>query len=115
VRRAGVDPASAASPGLPYYQCMNTDAPTQRIPVDTLHARADNANPGRMLVTVIAACFLAIGWGIGRFFHALGWVAGRVFRGCVFCGTAIAIGFELGAKLAPREPEKQPEPSPPVL
>lgn len=113
MRRAGVDPAGVAFPGLPYYyhQCMNTDLPAQRIPVDAISARAGKAHFGRMLVTAIAACFLAIGWGIGRFFHALGWIAGRIFRGCVFCGTAVAIGFEMGAKLAPKEQE-QPEPPP---
>jgi hypothetical protein len=80
----------------------------ERIPVDDLATRARAARISRIVVTVIAACFLAIGWAIGRFFRILGWVSGAVFRGCVFCGLAVAEGFELGAKLAPKPPEEQP-------
>jgi len=82
-------------------------AVTQAIPVDELARQAREANPGRGLVTVIAAVFTAIGW-----------VAGRAVTGMAFAGLCIRFGYlrgrgytdaEIAARSAPQpEPGQRP-------
>jgi uncharacterized membrane protein YciS (DUF1049 family) len=58
----------------------------ERIQLDDITAQARQVRFGRVLLTVLAAVFFAIGWAIGRVFLALVW-----------CGVAVKVGWQAGA------------------
>jgi hypothetical protein len=58
---------------------------TQRLPVDEITRQASDIRPGRVLLTVLAAVFFAIGWTVAR-----------VFLGVVWCAVAVKVGFQAG-------------------
>jgi hypothetical protein len=58
----------------------------ERIPLDEISRQAEQARPGRAVLTVIAAVFFALGWTAGRFFLALAW-----------CAVAVRLGWQAGA------------------
>ena len=53
-----------------------------RVPVDEITERAQQVHFGRVLLTVFAALFYAIGWLAGAVFMALAW-----------SGTAVKVGW----------------------
>ena len=60
-----------------------------RVPVDVISAQAQQARPGRAVLTVIAALFFALGWCAGRFVLAASWA-------CV----SVKLGWREGRKAA---------------
>ena len=58
----------------------------QRVPVDAITAQARQVRAGRLLLTLIAAVF-----------YAIGWAAGRVFLAVVWCAVAVKVGWQAGA------------------
>lgn len=77
------------------------DAPTEQFLADARQVR-----PSQVLLTVLAAIGVAVGWGIGRFFTGIGWIAGRVFLTGAYFTEAVIYGFREGAKL-PQKPSDQ--------
>jgi hypothetical protein len=57
----------------------------ERVQLDDITERAHQVRFGRVLLTVLAAVFFAIGWTAGRFFLALAW-----------CGVAVKVGWQAG-------------------
>lgn len=53
-----------------------------RVPVDEITERAQQVHLGRVLLTVFAAVFFAVGW-----------LAGAVFMAIAWCGTAVKVGW----------------------
>lgn len=53
-----------------------------RVPVDDITEQARQVHFGRVLLTVLAAVFFAIGW-----------LAGAVFMAIAWCGTAVKVGW----------------------
>lgn len=53
-----------------------------RVPVDDITEQAQQVHFGRVLLTVFAAVFFAIGWLAGAAFMAIAW-----------CGTAVKVGW----------------------
>jgi uncharacterized membrane protein YciS (DUF1049 family) len=62
----------------------------ERVQLDDITERAHQVRFGRMLLTVLAAVFFAIGWTVGRVFFALAW-----------CGVAVKVGFQAGRAHGP--------------
>jgi hypothetical protein len=60
------------------------------VPVDRISAEAHQVRFGRLLLTVFAAVFFAIGWTVGRVFFGLAW-----------CGVAVKVGFQAGRAHGP--------------
>lgn len=58
----------------------------ERVPLDAITAQARDVRPGRVLLTVIAALFFAVGW-----------IAGRMFLAAVWCAVAVKVGYQAGA------------------
>jgi hypothetical protein len=62
----------------------------QRVQLDEITAQARQVRFGRLLATVAAAVFFAVGW-----------TAGRVFFGLAWCGVAVKVGFQAGRAHGP--------------
>jgi hypothetical protein len=58
---------------------------TIQLPVDEITAQARQVHLGRVLLTVLAAVFFAIGWSAGRFFLGVAW-----------CAVAVKLGWQAG-------------------
>jgi hypothetical protein len=76
------------------------------IPVDQLRVQASQARPGRALIMIISAVFVAIGW-----------IAGAAVTGVVFAGVAVRYGYWRGrglsdADIAMRAAARAPAPQP---
>lgn len=84
---------------------MNTWA---EVPVSELAGKARQVRPGRVLLTVIAAAGVAVGWTVGRFFTGLGWLAGRAWLIGAHFAEAVIWGFREGAKIP--QPARQETP-----
>ena len=54
-----------------------------RVPVDRITVEARDVHMGRVLLTVLAAFFFAIGWVVAKF-----------FLGCAWCGVAVKVGWQ---------------------
>jgi hypothetical protein len=65
----------------------------ERVQLDEITAQARQVRFGRMLLTVFAAVFFAIGWTVGRVFFALAW-----------CGVAVRVGWQAGRAHGPAGP-----------
>jgi hypothetical protein len=61
-----------------------------RVQLDEISVQARQVHLGRVLATVFAAVFFAIGWAFGRVFYALAW-----------CGVAVRVGFQAGRAHGP--------------
>ena len=68
----------------------------ERVPVDEISAQAKQAQPGRVLITLI----------LGFFFMA-GWIAGKLWFGAADCVVAFRVGYRAGRGL-PAAEEKPP-------
>jgi hypothetical protein len=79
------------------------------IPVDQLADKASGDRPGRVLLTVIAALGVAIGWCVSMAFRGTGWLAGRTWMIGAFFTEALIYGFREGAGL----PQKAAQGPPP--
>jgi hypothetical protein len=55
----------------------------ERVPVDRINAEARQVHLGRLLLTVLAAFFFALGWVVAKTFLALAW-----------CGVAVKVGWQ---------------------
>jgi 4-hydroxybenzoate polyprenyltransferase len=62
----------------------------ERVQLDDITAQAHQVRFGRLLLTVLAAVFFAIGWTFGRLFFGLAW-----------CGVAVKVGFQAGRAHGP--------------
>jgi uncharacterized membrane protein YciS (DUF1049 family) len=62
----------------------------ERVQLDDITAQARQVRFGRLLLTVLAAVFFAIGWTFGRVFYGLAW-----------CGVAVKVGFQAGRAHGP--------------
>ncbi len=67
----------------------------QRIPVDAITTRARQVRAGRLLLTLLAGFFYAIGWTVGRAFYALAW-----------CAVAVRVGFNAGRAHGPARTDR---------
>jgi uncharacterized membrane protein YciS (DUF1049 family) len=67
----------------------------ERVQLDDITAQARQVRLGRMLATVLAAVFFAIGWTFGRVFFALAW-----------CGVAVKVGFQAGRGHGPARTDR---------
>lgn len=87
-----------------------TTAMEDRLHVTELGSQARRAPaPARVLVTLIAG-----------FFYAVGWTVGGAWRGLAFCAVAARYGYwqgrgmndaQIAARLAAKVPPAQPEPA----
>lgn len=85
-----------------------TDVAQERVPVDELARRARDVRPGRVLLTVISAIGVAIGWAVGMFFRSIGWLSGRVFLVGAYFTETVIFGFREGAGIP--QPVREPPP-----
>lgn len=60
-----------------------------QVPLERISAQARQVHVGRLLLTVLAG-----------FFYAVGWTAAKVVLGVVWCCVAMKIGFQEGRKAA---------------
>ncbi len=67
----------------------------ERVPVDEITARARQVRAGRLLLTLLAGFFYAIGWTVGRAFYALAW-----------CAVAVRVGWQAGAARGPARTDR---------
>jgi hypothetical protein len=72
--------------------------------VDELLAKSREVKPGRVLLTVLTAVGVAIGWGIGRFFLAIGWLTGRAWLIGAYFAEAVIYGFREGTTIKQKVP-----------
>lgn len=68
----------------------------ERVPLDRIEARARQAHPGRVLLTVIAAALFGLGW-LACKTCAVTWLA------VAWCGSAVIEGWQT-AKAGQRAP-----------
>lgn len=61
-------------------------AVAERVHLDEITAQARDIRLGRVLLTVLAAVFFALGWTVGR-----------VFLGVAWCAVAVKVGWQAGA------------------
>ena len=64
-----------------------------RVPVDRIGVEARDVHIGRVLLTILAALFFAIGWVVAKVFLALAW-----------CGVAVKVGWQEARRDAARPP-----------
>ena len=62
-----------------------------RVPVDRITAEARQVRLGRLLLTLIAGLFWAIGWTVGK-----------LALGVVWCAVAVKVGWQEARNGAPR-------------
>ena len=55
----------------------------ERVPVDRINAQARDVHLGRVLLTVFAALFFAVGWTAAKAWLAVAW-----------CGVAVKVGWQ---------------------
>ena len=55
----------------------------ERVPVDRISVEARQVHVGRVLLTVFAALFFAVGWAAGKAVLAVAW-----------CGVAVKVGWQ---------------------
>lgn len=55
----------------------------EHVPVDRISVEARQVHLGRVLLTLFAALFFAIGW-----------VAGKAFLAVAWCGVAVKVGWQ---------------------
>ena len=55
----------------------------ERVPVDRISVEARQVHVGRVLLTVLAALFFAVGW-----------VAGKAVLAVAWCGVAVKVGWQ---------------------
>jgi hypothetical protein len=55
----------------------------QRVPVDRIGVEARDVHVGRVLLTILAA-----------FFFAIGWIAAKTLLGLAWCGVAVKVGWQ---------------------
>jgi len=58
---------------------------TQRVPLDQITREAQEVRFGRVLLTVLATVFFAVGWSVARLFLAVAW-----------CAVAVRTGWQEG-------------------
>ena len=68
----------------------------ERVPLDRIEARARQAHPGRVLLTLIAAVLFGLGWAAFKA-CAMTWLA------AAWCGSAVIEGWQT-AKAGQRAP-----------
>ena len=65
----------------------------ERVPVDRISVQARDVHLGRVLLTVFAALFFAIGWTAAKTFLAVAW-----------CGVAVKVGWQEARSGGTRRP-----------
>jgi hypothetical protein len=81
---------------------------TTSLPVDELRSRALTARPARVLLTVIAAIGMVLGFVPGWILTRLGWLAGRIWLIGAYAVEAVVYGFKAGSTLRSAPPSPQP-------
>lgn len=57
----------------------------ERVPVAEIEAKANDIHFGRLMLTVFAALFFAVGWTVGKAWRAFAWSL-----------AAVQVGFQAG-------------------
>ena len=84
-----------------------------RVPTEEITARSKQVRPGRVLLTVLTAIGVAIGWAIAKFFRSIGWLAGRFWLIGAHFAESVIWGFREGAGLSQPSARQESQPGPP--
>lgn len=91
---------------------------TDSVHTDEIAEQAHRVRPGRVLLTIITAIGVSIGWAIAKFFRSIGWLAGRFWLIGAHFAESVIWGFREGAGLsqpsARQAPQSGPPPGPPA-
>lgn len=81
-----------------------TTAILDAVPAEQLLTDARQVKPGRVLLTILGALGIALGWSVSKTLTGIGWTTGRVFLTGAYFVEAVVYGFRAGANLPPRQP-----------
>jgi drug/metabolite transporter superfamily protein YnfA len=78
-----------------------------RTDVDAITARAREARPGRMLLTVLAAVLFAVGWLFAQAVTRTEKAVGGLWLAVAWCWFAVVEGFRQARPAKPKAPRQR--------
>lgn len=75
--------------------------------VDVITARAREARPGRMLLTVLAAVLFAVGWLFAQAVTRTGKAGGGLWLAAAWCWFAVVEGWRQARPAKPKAPQRR--------